>query len=118
MDAEFDLNRGNFVLSLKPWWRIPEPADSDNNPDIEKYMGYGELRARYKFGSQVASVLWRNNFRSGGSNKGAVEVGLSGPLVRQLRWYIQYFDGYGESLIDYNHADQRAGAGVLFGEWL
>jgi phospholipase A1 len=116
--AEFLLNRGGFVLSLKPWWRIPEPASSDNNPNIEKYMGYGEVRARYKRGSQVASLLLRNNFRGRGANKGAVEVGWSGPLVRQLRWYVQYFNGYGESLVDYNHASQRVGAGVLFGEWL
>lgn len=118
LDAELILNRGNFVLSLKPWWRIPEPAATDNNPDIEKFMGYGELRARYKFGSQVASLMVRDNFRPVGSNKGAVELGWSGPLIRQLRWYVQYFNGYGESLIDYNHADQRVGAGVLFGEWL
>ena len=116
--AEFILNRGNLVLSLKPWWRIPEPASSDNNPDIAKYLGYGELRGRYKLNSQVASLLFRNNFRGSGANKGAIELGWSGPLVRQLRWYIQYFNGYGESLIDYNHADQRVGAGVLFGEWL
>jgi len=116
--AEFVLNRGRFVLSLKPWWRIPEPAATDNNPDIEKYLGYGELRARYKWGSQVASLLVRDNFRGGGANKGAVELGWSGPMVRQLRWYVQYFNGYGESLVDYNHANQRIGAGVLFGEWL
>jgi phospholipase A1 len=116
--AEFLVNRGNLVVSLKPWWRVPESAAKDNNPDIEKYLGYGELRARYKAGSQVASVLFRNNFRGRAANKGAVELGWSGPLVRQLRWYVQYFNGYGESLVDYNHADQRVGAGVLFGEWL
>lgn len=116
--AEFILNRGGFVLSLKPWWRIPEKPSDDNNPDIEKYLGYGEIRARYKIGSQVASLLLRNNFRGNGANKGAVELGWSGPLVRQLRWYVQYFNGYGESLVDYDHASQRVGAGVLFGEWL
>lgn len=116
--AEFLLNRGGFVLSLKPWWRIPEPPSGDNNPDIEKYMGYGEVRARYKYGSQVASLLLRNNFRGRSANKGAMELGWSGPLIRQLRWYVQYFNGYGESLVDYDHASQRIGAGVLFGEWL
>lgn len=114
--AEFLLNRGGFVLSLKPWWRIPE-AD-DNNPGIERFLGHGEVRVRYKIGSQVASLLLRNNFRGRGANKGAVELGWSGPLVRQLRWYVQYFNGYGESLVDYDHASQRVGAGVLFGEWL
>ncbi len=118
LDAEFDVNRGNFELSLKPWHRITEPAGNDDNRDIEKFMGYGELRARYKMGSQVASLLFRNNFRGGGANKGAIELGWSGPLVRQLRWYAQYFNGYGESLIDYNHVNQRIGAGILFGEWL
>jgi phospholipase A1 len=116
--AEILLNRGSFVLTLKPWWRVPDIASKDDNPDIEKYYGYGELRARWKIRSQVASLLFRNNGRGRGSNKGAIELGWSGLLVRQLHWYIQYFNGYGESLIDYNHANQRIGAGVLFGEWL
>ena len=31
---------GNFLAVLEPWYRIPEGANSDDNPDFPKYMGY------------------------------------------------------------------------------
>ncbi|MBP1749273.1 MAG: phospholipase, partial [Deltaproteobacteria bacterium] len=41
--ANFGFERGQFNLLLKTWYRIPENHEDDDNSDIEKYMGYGEL---------------------------------------------------------------------------
>lgn len=110
------LERGNLALSIKPWYRIPEDEEDDNNPNIEKYLGYGELRAAYKSGSNLFAATGRNNLRADG-NKGAIQLDWSFPLG-PVRGFVQYFAGYGETLLDYDHYQQRIGFGVMLSDWL
>lgn len=109
--AQFGFERGNFALLVRPWVRIPEDAADDDNPDIEDYLGNGDLLATYRNGGNAYSILLRNNLKSS-SNRGAVQVDWSFLLNGRLRGYVQYFNGYGESLIDYNHRQQSLGIGV------
>lgn len=116
--TQFFYAKDNYLVSLKPWYRIPEdvkdnPLDAkgDDNPDIDDYMGYFELKGVATYEKLEFSTLVRNNMR--GDNKGAVELGLSFPLWGRVRGYTQYFNGYGESLIDYNHRVERIGIGFL-----
>jgi phospholipase A1 len=90
--AGFIAERGNFVIALKPWYRIPEDEEDDDNPNIEKYMGYGELFGAYRLKGHVFSFMLRNNLR-GDENKGAVELGWSYPITHNVRLYVQYFNG-------------------------
>ena len=117
--ANFVFARGNFALGFKPWVRISEDAESDDNPDISDYMGHFELRAGYRWNEQVFSIMSRNNLESG-FDRGAVELGWSFPLWKYpyLKGYIQYFYGYGESLIDYNQRVNRIGIGISLNDWL
>ena len=114
--VNFILEKDNFALSLKPWWRIPEGAATDDNPDIEKFMGHGELTAVYKDGEDVYSLMLRNNFH--GENYGAMQLDWSFPISDRINGYVQYFNGYGESLIDYNAQSHRLGIGILLTNWL
>jgi phospholipase A1 len=115
--AVFVAERGNFVIALKPWFRIPEDEENDDNPHIEKYMGYGELYGAYRLKKNVFSYMFRNNLRVN-DNKGAVELGWSYPIHLNLRSYVQYFYGYGESLVDYNHLTNRVSVGIMLNDWL
>lgn len=117
--ANFVFERGNFALGFKPWIRISEDAEDDNNPDITDYLGHYELRAAYKWREHVFSAMSRNNLESGFDN-GAVELGWSFPLWKYpyLKGYIQYFRGYGESLIDYDQRVNRIGIGISLTDWL
>lgn len=114
---QFILDRGPFCLTLKPWYRIPEDEADDNNPDVDKYLGNGEVRAVYVLGAQEFAALMRSNFRPSG-HKGAVEFCWSFPLYGKTRGYVQYFYGYGESMIDYNAVTNRLGIGFLLTDWL
>lgn len=115
------FEKDNLVLSFTPWYRLPEdpaeyPGDphGDDNPDIEKYMGNFELNTAYKRKDDIYSVMLRNNLR--GDNKGAIELGWSFPISKKspnIRGYVKYFNGYGQSLIDYDDHSQVLGIGFL-----
>jgi len=115
--ASGTLEKGKFASSLKVWYRLPEDEEDDDNPDIEDYLGYGELRAGYRWGNHVFATMLRNNLQTG-DNRGAIELDWSFPLLPKLKGYVQYFYGYGESLIDYDHKNNRIGVGVLLSDWL
>lgn len=112
----------NLALSLKPWYRFDEddkqgPLDpgGDDNPDIEDYMGRFEFAGAYQWDDYEFNFMTRRNFST---ERGAVELGLTFPLWGRVRGYVQYFDGYGESLIDYNHKQQRIGIGFALTDML
>ncbi len=107
--------RGPVALNARVWQRIREDADKDDNRDIVDFMGRFELTGIYRFGESEFSAMWRRNF---GTRKGAYQLDWSYPLYKNLRGYVQWFDGYGESLIDYNHRTRSLGIGVQLGGWL
>ena len=121
--ANLIWEQGDFVFSFKPWWRIPEDAKTDplsasgdDNPDIDEYMGNFEFNTVYRRDNHEFSVMFRNNLRS--ENRGAVQLEWTFPLHKRLRGYVEYFNGYGESLIDYNAHMQRIGVGFMLSDLL
>jgi len=117
--AWLTVERGNLAMSIKPWYRIPESDSDDDNPDIGDYMGHYELSASYKWGENVFSLMSRNNLESGFS-KGAVQASWSFPLWDwpYLKGYVQWFSGYGQSLIEYDQYANTIGIGFSLTDWL
>ena len=108
---------------MKGWWRLPEGAASDDNPRIEGYLGYGELWAYYCLDRHRVALMLRDNLNLD-RNRGALQLEWSFPLFRrswstpaQVAGYVQYFLGYGESLLDHDHRVHRIGLGVAIAEW-
>ena len=110
---------GDLGLSITPWYRIPESEGDDDNPDITRYMGHYELGASYKWDDHTFALTSRNAFESN-HHRGSAQFSWSFPLGDWpfLRGYLQYYTGYGESLIDYNHYVNRVGVGLSLTDWL
>ena len=110
----FSFEKENSVIIFKPWLRVPESANDDDNPDISHYMGDAELTYLTKYTDHNFRIKLRNNLDAA-DNKGAIEVGYTYPINRNVNFYTQWFYGYGESLIDYNYRNNTLGIGVQFG---
>jgi phospholipase A1 len=120
--ANIGLERDNLGLQLRTWYRVPDDENNDDNPDLIRYMGYGELLGTFYWKKHRFAVMLRNNFRQ--ENLGAVQLDWSIPLSLiherfgdRFSFYIQYFNGYGESLLDYNKSINRISAGFMIADW-
>lgn len=105
------------IYYLKTWYRIPEdekesPSDpsGDDNPDILDYYGRVELGYGRKVGAFKMLALLRNNLDLD-SNRGSIQLDLTYPISDRYEVLLQYFNGYGDSLIDYNRSQERIGIG-------
>lgn len=112
--AQFGFERGNFAMTVRPWYRLKEDAEDDDNPDIEDYYGHGDVVMQYRRGGQVFGLMGRGNLSEG---KGAVQLDWSFPIYGAMRGYVQAFSGYGESMIDYDHDQNTVGVGVILSDW-
>ncbi len=93
--ARLMAQNGNWLVEVKPWYVV---GNTDDNPDITKYMGYYRLKVGYQLGEAILSAQGtelEHRLRR-------AELGVSYPITKHVRAYTQIYSGYGESLIDYN----------------
>ncbi len=123
LSRSWDRIYANFVFStdeslvwVKPWVII---KDADENPDIDEYLGYGEIGWSWSQNNHTLTTMLRNHLESGFS-KGTTELAWSFPIFnyRHLRGYAQVFNGYGENLMNYNKHNTSVGLGVSLTDWL
>ncbi len=80
------LERGDYGVVLRLWWRIPESDSHNNNLDITQYMGHFDLTILRRFGEHSFDLMLRNNLKTQ-DNRGALQLGWSYPLTPTLRAY-------------------------------
>ena len=105
-------------LSVIPrfWLRVNNENDSsEDNSDIEDFMGYGDIKFLYDLPSQqsLSGTLRYNP----GTNKGAAQIDYIYPLSKNVNGFVQVFQGYGESIVDYNYENTSIGFGIVLNDW-
>jgi phospholipase A1 len=97
-----------FHLVLSGWTRLHRRRALDDNPDITKYMGIGDVELIKDFGDHRAYLKVPL-----ATHQLSFDLKYSFPLEKGLRWYLSYQSGYGHSLIEYNRYSERLGAGIM-----
>lgn len=106
----------SWAVVARPWVRISDGSD-DDNPDIEDYMGRGDITLSHVRGGHRYTLMARHSLRSGDRSHGALQFDWGFPIHRAFRGHVQVFSGYGESLIDYNHRATYIGMGISLQDW-
>lgn len=107
------LSYGNTYIKPTLWYRLPEASDKDQNKDIYKYLGYGELEIDHVW----SKSRMRLRIIPGTKYQGA-ELSYSYPWHQGVRYFFKVGYGYGLNLIDYRHETQRIGVGVILSDLL
>ncbi len=106
-----------FTVSARGWATFEVGAD---NKDIKDYLGDGEVTLQYKFthqksGTKDTEIQAIFNARKGRrSDFGAIQLDISIKYLLPITFRLHFWDGYGETLVDYNVRATRYGIGVTF----
>ncbi|MBE3021994.1 phospholipase A [Campylobacter sp. 7477a] len=105
--ARFDLG----TLSVTPRiWSIV--GDTNDNKNIENYIGVGDVNFSFAFKDHILNTMIRNNLHFDKTNRGAAQFDWLFPIFSTgIYGYVQFFTGYGESLIDYNKHTNKIAVG-------
>ncbi len=104
----------NFFIVPRVWYRIPEKEKDDDNPDLEDYLGYGDLTLFFPYKTHTFKLMLRDNLKFDDDNKGFVQLDWTFPFFNSKHTfgYIQLSSGYGDSLIDYDQEINRISFGI------
>lgn len=117
---EGDASRSFNMLYARPTLTLGDPSGlrffaaplihnyiaDDDNPELKDYRGYVDWV--FGFGAKGGLDFWTTLRKGERSDYGSVEANVSYPLAKLsggdlTGWLmLQYFSGYGESLLDYN----------------
>lgn len=113
LQAAFE--RKNWQLYLRPWIRLPD--EEDENPAITDYIGRGETVLIHNAGKHQLSMVATHSLRLGDKNRGSIQGNWVFPIWGNFKGQLQVSEGYGETLIDYNHRQATIGLSVSLMEW-
>jgi phospholipase A1 len=98
-----------------------ESAADDDNPGIENYIGRAEIRANWQINkANTLGLTLRHSLRSAARGSTRVDwmmAPAASPTYTGLRYHVQWFSGYGDSLLDYNKRRNVLSVGLSLVDW-
>lgn len=95
--------------------RVNETGDDDDNPDLVRFRG--NFENRFSWVANLSTFSLTRVTRELSWDRGSWQLDFTHPVNSNkpdgLRFYVQFFSGYGETLLDYNHRQNRIGIGFL-----
>ncbi|WP_104740278.1 phospholipase A [Helicobacter bizzozeronii] len=104
--------KGGLKIRVAYWPYIPY---NQSNPNLIDFMGYGNAlidyrRGRHHFEMRIYDIFtqyWRYK-----RWHGAIRIGYTFRISRFVGLYMQYFNGYGDGLYEYDVFSNRFGIGI------
>ena len=90
-----------FVVTARVWKRLSEDPEKDDNPDIASYIGRAEFSGWWNPDGKNSLGLTVRTFGKG-SQRLEYTRAIGDPAKNNLRFVMQLFNGYGDTLVDYN----------------
>ncbi len=115
--GRLEFGTQNFFMRASGWFLLFKGTGATlQNPDIANYLGYDQLILSYRLFDTMVWSVQASNFESG-FKRGSIIVTASYPFTSKFGAYAQFFSGYGQSLIEYNHRTQSFGVGITLNDW-
>jgi phospholipase A1 len=115
--------KSNVSVLARVWARVDSDRN-DDNPDIMKYMGHGDIITRWESKENCAVDYEKSKCHRvwitlrPNPGRGFLQIDWTTAWrVGGLRFHVQATSGYGETLIDYNHSQTTFGFGLSVGDW-
>jgi len=114
---EAPVSIGWFLFIPRVWWSFVGIGNDFYEKDIPRYMGMCDLTVVSQWNKHVLRIYGRSNFNikniKAHRTIGSMRLDYSYPIAATGSYfYMQYFFGYGESLIDYNRLVNKIGIGL------
>lgn len=119
------MEKGNdFTVTARAWNRIPDGDETDDNPEIDNLIGRSEVTGSWNVDkiNTVMLTLRHSLAREANGSYRLEWLRTLGDGNREgkpsgLRLHVQLFNGYGDSLVDYNRGRTVFSLGLSLVDW-
>ena len=123
IDLLFQYQNIHYGINIWDRWnedtkKEPSSTKGDDNVDLEDFIGKQKYFIKYKNDNYAISLTHQNDILNYDLNKGNSVVDILIPSMSDsFNFFIRYFNGYGESLIDYDVKIERISFGIMIADW-
>ncbi len=125
-EVHFLFQNQNLMYGINMWERWNESdkeevntAIGDDNQNLEDYIGKQKYFIKYNYNNLSATLTHQNNIFHYNKNKGNTKLDITVPSTnKSFDFFVRYFNGYGESLIDYDTKVRRVSFGIIISDWI
>ncbi|MGQ2980579.1 MAG: phospholipase A [Polaromonas sp.] len=111
----------SLTLQARIWQRLRESSGSDDNPGISDFIGRAEVAGTWHINKvHSLGMTVRHSLKSDARGSVKLEWMKASTAIADsaaLRYHVQLFSGYGDSLIDYNRRRNVLSVGLSLVDW-